>query len=152
MTLLPINLREETRSLGSGCNYDQYLLAVLHITDGTVKILAENSAACIDTSENVLETLNVSSWKWRMKINCEKNKTEVICFNTSEGDMNLIPTSFKIGGKIIYRVPETKVLGLTIDENLTYKSHCQNVIKSLQGRWASLCKYSNKYWGLNYIS
>ena len=117
--------------------------------DGTVKISAESSAACIDTLENVLETLHLWSRKWRMKINCEKNKTEVICFNTSEGDMNLIPTSFKIGGKVIHRVSETKVLGLTIDENLTYKSHCQNVMKSLQGRWASLCKYSNKYWGFN---
>ena len=62
---------------------------------------------------------------------------------------NLIPQSFKLGGKEIYRVTETKALGLVIDEKLSYKSHCQLVIKSLQGRWATICKYSNKYWGFN---
>ena len=84
-----------------------------------------------------------------MKVNCDRNKTEVICFNTSEGDINLIPQSFKLGNKDIYRVSETKVLGLIIDEDLMYKAHCQEVIKSLQGRWASICKYSSKYWGFN---
>ena len=84
-----------------------------------------------------------------MNINCDKNKTEVICFNTKEGDISLIPETFDLGEKTISRVKETKVLGLIIDENLSYQSHCQSIIKTLQGRWASLCKYSNKYWGFN---
>ena len=117
--------------------------------DGTIKIAAENSEKCVKILNNVLELLHTWAQKWRMKINCDKNKTEVICFNTNEGKQNLIPETFKIGEEVIHRVHETKVLGLVIDENLTYKSHCQLVIKSLKGRWASLCKYSNKYWGFN---
>ena len=117
--------------------------------DGTLKISAENSQTCVQILNDVLEVLQQWTRKWRMKVNCDKNKTEVICFNTHEGDINLIPQSFKLGNKEIYRVIETKVLGLVIDEKLSYKSHCQLVIKSLQGRWASICKYSNKYWGFN---
>jgi hypothetical protein len=117
--------------------------------DGTLKISTENSQTCVQILNEVLECLQQWTRKWRMKVNCDKNKTEVICFNTNEGDINLIPHSFKFGNKEIYRVSETKVLGLVIDEKLTYKSHCQLVIKSLQARWASICKYSNRYWGFN---
>ena len=117
--------------------------------DGTIKISAENSETCVRILNEVLELLQQWTRKWRMKINCAKNKTEVICFNTNEGDPNLIPRSFKFGNKEIYRVEETKVLGLVIDEQLSYKSHCQLVIKNLQQRWATICKYSNKYWGFN---
>ena len=105
--------------------------------DGTIKISAENSEKCLKILNNVLKLLHRWAQKWRMKINCDKNKTEVICFNTNEGKTSLIPESFKIGEEIIYRVSETKVLGLVIDENLTYKSHCQLVLKALKGRWAS---------------
>ena len=117
--------------------------------DGTVKISAENSQACVQILNEVLVLLDQWTKKWRMKVNCDKNKTEVICFNTSEGDINLMPQSFKLGHKDIYRVTETKVLGLVIDQHLNYNSHCQLVINSLQGRWAAICKFSNKYWGFN---
>ena len=117
--------------------------------DGTIKIAAENSQTCIQIMNNVLQLLEKWTSRWRMKVNCDRNKTEVICFHTSEGNLNLIPQTFKLGTKDIHRVSETKVLGLVIDENLTYKSHCQEVIKNLQGRWASICKYSSKNWGFN---
>ena len=117
--------------------------------DGTIKISAENSQDCVQALNDILELLDKWTSKWRMKVNCDRNKTEVICFHTNEGDINLIPLSFKLGNKDIYRVPETKVLGLVIDQQLSYRSHCQSVIKSLQGRWASICQYSNKYWGFN---
>ena len=55
----------------------------------------------------------------------------------------------KIADKVIKRVSETKVLGLTIDEHLTYKSHSQIILKSLHNRWITLCKYSNRHWGFS---
>ena len=117
--------------------------------DGTVKISTENSQTCVQTLNYVLELLHKWTRKWRMKVNTDRNKTEVICFNTAEGDKNVIPQSFKLGDKEIYRVSETKVLGLIIDEDLSYRSHSHLVLKSLQQRWATICKYSNKHWGFN---
>ena len=117
--------------------------------DGTVKIAADNSLSCIEALNYVLEQLNNWTKKWRMKVNCNKNKTEVVCFSTAEGDRNLIPANFKLGEETISKVTETTVLGLTIDENLSYIPHSQAVLKSLQHRWATLCKFSNRHWGFN---
>jgi hypothetical protein len=85
-----------------------------------------------------------------LKVNCDKNKTEVIAFHTAEGNPDLIPKTFKLGNKDINRVAETKVLGLIIDEELTYIPHSEMVIKSLHERWSTVCTYSNKYWGFNH--
>ena len=117
--------------------------------DGTVKISAEDSPTCVSNLNHVLSCLHNWSKKWRMKVNCDRNKTEVICFNTAEGNRDLIPKTFKLGNNDIHRVTETKVLGLIIDEKLTYIPHSQMVIKSLYDRWATICKYSNKHWGFN---
>ena len=117
--------------------------------DGTIKMSAIDSPTCIDTMNQVLYSLNEWSRKWRLNINCDKDKTEIICFNSAEGDKSLIPSIFQFGNKEIRRVTETKVLGVIIDENLTYKKHSEQVLKSLLGRWASICSYSNRHWGFN---
>ena len=117
--------------------------------DGTIKVSAQNSTTCVKNLNHVLKSLNEWSRKWRLKINCDKDKTEVICFNCAEGDSSMIPNVFKLGDKEIKRVSQTKVLGLLIDENLSYKPHSEALLKDLQGRWAMICKYSNKHWGFN---
>ena len=115
--------------------------------DGTIKITAKNSKDCVATLETVLRYLESWAKKWRMKYNCDKNKTEIIAFNTAEQNKGLIPQEFLLGGKTIYRVCKTKVLGLTIDEDLTYIPHSQEVLKGLHAVWATLCKYSSRHWG-----
>ena len=115
--------------------------------DGTVKISAKTSPECVDKLNHVLLCLQNWTEKWRMKINCDKNKTEVICFHTSENNKDLIPLTFNLGNKQICRVSTTKVLGLTIDEDLLYHQHCANTLKNIQITWADLCKYTNRHWG-----
>ena len=117
--------------------------------DGTIKVNAKDSVTCNNQLNSILESLDKWSRKWRLKINCDKNKTEIICFNCAEGDKSIIPDKFKLGNKEIQRVPETKVLGLTIDENLSYKPHSEALLKSLLGRWATICKFANRYWGFS---
>ena len=117
--------------------------------DGTIKVTAKDSPTCLATMNHVLKILHAWTRKWRMKINCDRNKTEIICFNTSENNINLIPNQFKLGNETIQRVAQTKVLGLTIDEKLTYKSHSQAVLKRLHEVWSTLCKYASRNWGFN---
>ena len=117
--------------------------------DGTIKISARNSQISLDILDRVLLTLQDWCRKWRMKLNCDRNKTEIIAFNTAERNKDLIPEQFSLGDKIIYRVPQTKVLGLTIDEHLTYIPHSKEVLKGLHAVWATLCKYSSRHWGFN---
>ena len=125
-------------------------IAVLKFADdATVKVSAEDSPTCVAILKRIINCVHIWSQKWRMKINCDRNKTEIICFNSAEGNRDLIPKTFKLGNKEIHRVDETKVLGLIIDQDLTYKSHSQMVLKSLHDRWSSISRYSNKHWGFS---
>ena len=99
--------------------------------DGTVKVTANNSHTCLEMLNQVLECIHLWTRRWRMKVNCNKNKTEIICFNTAERNKALIPDSFKLGDEVIYKVSETKVLGLKIDEELSYKPHSQDILRSI---------------------
>ena len=128
-------------------NNDKDLVLYKFADDGTVKITAKHSEQCLQKLDYVLCNLHNWSKKWRMNINCDRNKTEIICFNTSENNQDLIPNSFKLGNSEIFRVSETKVLGLVIDEHLNYTSHSQKVLKGMHNTWSTLCKYSNRHWG-----
>ena len=58
----------------------------------------------------ILETVHAWSRKWRMVINCNRNKSEVIAFATAENDRNLVPKPFKIGDNEIKIFSKTTVL------------------------------------------
>ena len=128
-------------------NNRQDIVVYKFADDGTIKITSTDSQACIATLEEVLLCLQNWTRKWRMKLNCDKNKTEIISFNTAEQNKDIIPKQFLLGDKVIHRVSKTKVLGLTIDEDLTYIPHSQEVLKGLHEVWATLCKYSSRHWG-----
>ena len=132
-------------------NQRQDIVIYKFADDGTVKVTAKNSPTCVQILEHILVCLQTWSKRWRMNINCNRNKTEVICFNTVENNRELIPTSFKLGENEIYRVNKTKVLGMTIDEDLSYIPHSQLVLRSLHEIWSSLCKYSNRHWGFTQL-
>ena len=117
--------------------------------DGTVVISEETTELCVESLHQVMESLNNWSSKWRMVINCQKNKTEYLCFGKAKGDPEEIPTSVKLGEKDIKKVSETIVLGLVVDDKLSYIPHSQMIHSKLLGKWANICKYSNNQWGFN---
>ena len=117
--------------------------------DGSVIVSKETSEQCIDSLQQVMESLKEWSRKWRMVINCQKNKTEYICFGVADKANDEIPTTMKLGEKEVQKVDETKVLGVLVDSKLSYSSHSQMILKRLLGKWANICKYSNNQWGFN---
>ena len=82
-----------------------------------------------------------------MVINCQRDKTEYICFGTAERNNQVLPNSMKLGNKDIKQVTKTKVLGLIIDENLSYIPHSESVLNKMNGKWANVCKHINIHWG-----
>ena len=116
--------------------------------DGSFKVTGRTTPECLATFQIVLDCLDRWAKKWHMKINCNKDKTEVICFNTHEKDDKLVPQTFKLGDNEIQRVKKTKVLGLTMDEQLNYDQHTEEVLRSVRITWVTLCKLSNRQWGL----
>ena len=117
--------------------------------DGTLKATGSTTPLCLETVKVILDTVHEWSRKWRMVINCNRNKSEVIAFSTAENNRDLVPKTFKIGNKEIQRVAQTKVLGLVIDENLTYLPHSREVHKKLLRKWVLICQYCSKNWGFS---
>ena len=118
--------------------------------DGTVKVTGKSTSECLSNMEKVLEA--VENWvsKNRMVINCQPDKTEVICFSTAENDKTLIPKTFKICDESIKLVKHTKALGLIIDEDLNFMEHGKAVYKKLAKKWGTICSYSHRHWGFNH--
>ena len=115
--------------------------------DGSVKITADTTTECLSKLQDVLIALDQWAKKWRMVINCQPNKTEVICFGTAENNKNLIPTEFDLGNQKIKLVKHTKVLGIIVDEDLKFIEHSKEVYKKLITRWNIIQLYCNRNWG-----
>ena len=144
-TLFKIFLMDLTSELNDQENVDAYKFA----DDGSIKASASTTEACLKTFDEILIAIHKWANRWRMVINCDVNKSEVIAFSTAENNPQLVPKTFKLGTKDIYKVSKTKVLGLTMDENLSYTEHSQEVHKKLIKKWAMICQYSNKNWGFS---
>ena len=82
-----------------------------------------------------------------MIINCEKDKTELICFGIAEKRPDLVPETFQIGKSTVQFVDKTVVLGLTMDRKLSYIDHAQKINRKILYRWVTICKFSNRNWG-----
>ena len=79
----------------------------------------------------------LNSWcsKWRMIINCSKNKTEAIILKQKSPDTSISPSKMKIGENYIEYVKKTKVLGLVLDENLAFDYHAAATLKACWYTW-----------------
>ena len=117
--------------------------------DGSAEVTGDSLGECLFYMDLVLSYLDRWSNTWRMVINCDKNKTEVICFNVEKGVE--CPESFKLGTKSIALVHQSKVLGVTLDKDLNYQSHSEGVLKKLVYRWTKICQYCNRNWGMNML-
>lgn len=117
--------------------------------DGTIKVKNESTAQCINSLDTVTKAVHEWTRRWRMVVNCSPNKTEYIVFGTVEGNHQNIPESIKLGDKEIKKVSQTVVLGLLVDEKLSYVPHSKKVNNNISGSWANMCKYTNKHYGFN---
>ena len=118
--------------------------------DGTIKVTGYSTPECLQNLDIVIRS--VENWvkKNRMIINCQPDKTEIMCFSTAENDKSIIPKTYKLCDKDIKLVKNTKALGLIIDEDLTFIEHGRAVHKKLVKKWATICTYCHRHWGFNH--
>ena len=83
--------------------------------DGTVLVTGLTTPDCLSTLEDVCSSLNKWSNTWRMVVNCDPGKTELVCFNTAENNPGLIPGSVKIGDSSVLFVSSTMNQGTRPD-------------------------------------
>ena len=133
--------------LAKGCGKLKNVDIFKFADDGTILITGRSTKECMETLKVVCDCLNSWCNRWRMVLNCDPGKTELICFNTAENDPSLVPSSILIGNNLVYFVESTKVLGLIIDSQLSYVEHGRYIYKKIVHRWVKICKYTNRNWG-----
>ena len=147
--LSPILFRIFVMDLAEDLGNKEKISILKFADDGTISVSGTTTTECLSTMQIVLNKIHEWAKKWRMVINCQPDKTELICFSTAENDRSLVPKTFKLGDADIRLVTHTKVLGLIIDENLKFHEHRKYVYKKLCNIWVTICQYSNRHWGLN---
>ena len=147
--LSPILFKFYVYDLDNICQLYHQISFFKFADDGSAKVTGETLEECLYYMNLVLGSINDWTSRWRMVINCNVNKTEVICFHSNTPQ--LVPTSFTLGNKTSQLTDHSKVLGAILDKNLTYKEHSSYVYNKLIYRWVNICRYCNRNWGLNQI-
>ena len=118
--------------------------------DGTVSVIATDVLVCYTYMQRICDKLNVWCNHWRMKINCDRNKTEVIIVSQKDSTIHTsIPPKLQIGQDYIEYVEKSKVLGIIIDNKLSFNHHASKILKSCWYDWWKISKKTNREYGLN---
>ena len=82
--------------------------------------------------------------KWRIKINCNKGKTEALVINRGQSDL----PKLTIGSSSIEYVKESPVLGIILDEELSFRAHADKMKGRAVQKWWRVRRWCNRNWGL----
>ena len=145
--LSPILFKFFIMDIEAVCSVYEQISVLKFADDGTVKVVGRDLEECLFYLNLAMDSIEYWTSCWRLVINCNVNKTEIICFNSY--DHAGIPTSFTLGGKQIHLTDQTKVLGVILDSKLTYKKHSKHVYNNLVYRWVCMSRYANRNWGMN---
>ena len=145
--LSPILFKFYLHDLGQDLTTNPDIEVFKFADDGTLRVRGETTQECLCNLKLTCDAIYKWSITWRMIINCDPGKTELIGFGTAENDPNLLPLFFHLGSNKIMFVEKTKVLGLIMDRKLTYIDHAKDINRKILGRWATICKYTNRNWG-----
>jgi exonuclease III len=120
--------------------------------DGTVSVIGDNIESCRKTMQTLCNSVLEWCKKWRMVINCNRNKTEIIIINSSK---QAIPNSLpkiKIGPKELQYVEKSKVLGVVIDKDMSFTPHAGRILQQCWYQWYKISKNTTRMEGLNAAS
>ena len=74
-----------------------------------------------------MEMPKIIEWFKSNKLHINVNKTVAMLFHTRQKRVNIDENSIVIGGNIIPFTTNTKILGINIDNSLTWKAHINYV-------------------------
>ena len=116
--------------------------------DGTVMVSSKSMTDCFNLMQKICNMVTAWCRRWRLVVNCNKNKTEAITVKNKE----TAATSFGkliICGKTIEFVSKSKVLGVVIDDDLSFKPHARTILKRCWFEWHKLSLHTTRKRGLN---
>ena len=117
--------------------------------DASFVVYADSLQECKNKCQEVCDHITWWCKRWRFKVNCKKDKTEAIIFKPKVKNNNAIHIDdLIISNNRIKFVKKSRVLGLVIDENLTFDDHCKETLGIVKYRWYHIQKHNNREWGL----
>ena len=116
--------------------------------DGSVAAIGVNMLECWAIMKGICD--HISEWckKWRLIVNCNPNKTEVLALFSTDDIVNFLP-QLEISGQPIKYVHKSKVLGVVIDDQLSFMPHARSKLQACWFAWNNLCRHTTKIAGLN---
>lgn len=126
-----------------------YINDLPNVTNNDMVLFADdctiifNDRNLVNLRLNITDTLTrISEWLKINNLKMNLQKTNIINFrnihNTTKHKLDIIHNEVKI-----QETSETKFLGLTIDENIVWKSHVDNICKKLSSYAYALSKLTN---------
>ena len=118
--------------------------------DGSVSVIGNSVAQCASSMQKVCDYIYSWCRRWRLVINCDENKTEIIIIRPKNRgiDVSHAP-SIHIGNKELCYVTKSKVLGVTIDEDLSFVQHANLTLRNCWFAWYKITNNTSRKRGLN---
>ena len=97
----------------------------------------------------VMNAIDVWTKRWRMVINCQNDKTELIHFSpAAKQQQQLYP--IPLGSNSIQFNSATKILVVCIDNKLSFEDHSCKMAKKMCNRWRMITRLTSRTVGLNH--
>ena len=96
--------------------------------------------------EQVLNYIKDWCHKWRLLVNCEKNKTEILVIQPGKHSA-YTPSPLFLGSSEIKYAEKSKVLGVYIDTKLEFREHARYVLRKCWYSWNILTENSTRLEG-----
>ena len=127
--------------------------AYKYADDGTITVIGSTIEECRITLQCICDEIMKWCNLWRLLVNCDRNKTEVIRIENQQHDSSDIAVpKIKMGQSELQYVEKSKVLGVIIDKDLTFKQHGSDVLTRCWYGWFRICKNTTRLKGLNTAS
>ena len=123
--------------------------------DGSVVVIADDEVTCIDIMQDLCDYISDWSTKWRLVVNCSRNKTEAMFVyprkrkkDDNASNHTRLP-ELQICGKTVNYVKRSKVLGVEMDSELNFNGHARKKLKQGWFIWHEITKKTTRVRGLN---
>ena len=110
--------------------------------DSQILVITDNQSTTCLTVEKILNAVEYWCRTWRIQLNGTKAK--IVPNNLYVN----IPV-FKLRGEKCKKGYETNILGLTVEDSLSFKRHAEKITARCKGSWKDLRIPCNKKWGLS---
>ena len=116
--------------------------------DGSV-LVTGTQEECERSMKKILQYIHEWCRQWRLVVNTDKDKTEIIVIQPKRSDPLISLTKLRMGRSEISYADSSKVLGVYLDKDLDFQQHATYTLKKCWYSWNKLSSETSRTAGLN---